>query len=129
MQMDSFISIHIFTGNNIGAEGAKLLGEVMKHNTFLTTLDLGCMKNLIFRDFVDTNGLIYSYGLTANNIGFEGSKGWRETLKQNVALTTLDLGCMKENDIYDFVMQMDSHIPCVKVIILVVKELKFWVKH
>ena len=30
--------------NDIGAEGAKELGEALKLNTTITTLDLGCMK-------------------------------------------------------------------------------------
>ena len=32
------------TGNRIGAEGAKGLGEALKLNTTLTTLDLASMK-------------------------------------------------------------------------------------
>ena len=38
MQMDSFI--HVCIGNGIGVEGAKVLGEALKRNTVLTTLDL-----------------------------------------------------------------------------------------
>ena len=39
------------TDNNIGDEGAKGLGEVLKHNTVLTTLDLtstfnDCVKQM-----------------------------------------------------------------------------------
>ena len=33
------------TGNGIGDEGAKGLGETLKLNTTLTTLDLSCMKH------------------------------------------------------------------------------------
>ena len=35
------------TGNRIGAEGAKGLGEVLKLNTTITTLDLSGTKPLI----------------------------------------------------------------------------------
>ena len=35
----------IWTVNNIGDEGAKMLSEGLKSNSTLTTLDLGCDDN------------------------------------------------------------------------------------
>ena len=38
----------MYTENGIDVEGAKMLGEALKYNATLTTLDLYSMKQLIF---------------------------------------------------------------------------------
>ena len=42
LYIDSYIH-YVCTGNGIGAEGAKGLGEALNLNTTLTTLHLSCM--------------------------------------------------------------------------------------
>ena len=44
MQIDSYFH-YVCTGNSIGDEGAKGLGEALKLNTTLTTLDLTSTKH------------------------------------------------------------------------------------
>ena len=41
------INNEIWTGNNIGAEGARMISESLKTNTTLTELDLSCDENEI----------------------------------------------------------------------------------
>ena len=36
--------IHIYTDNDIGDEGAKVLGEALKRNIVITTLNLGSIQ-------------------------------------------------------------------------------------
>ena len=43
--MDSFIPM--YTDNNISVEGAKELGEALKHNSTLTMLSLAGMKEIL----------------------------------------------------------------------------------
>ena len=45
---------YVCTANDIGPEGAKGLGEALKHNTTLTTMDLGCIDN-DFKNIFDGN--------------------------------------------------------------------------
>jgi hypothetical protein len=55
------------TGNDIGAEGAKGLGEALKLNSTITTLYLRCMKHfMIFHDvdrfiYIHYMGCVYVY--------------------------------------------------------------------
>ena len=44
MQIDSYIH-YVCTDNGIGAEGAKGLGEALKLNSSITTLNLESMKH------------------------------------------------------------------------------------
>jgi hypothetical protein len=61
--------------NNIGTEGAKVIGEALKVNTLLTYI-----------------------GLNGNNIGAEGGKAIGEALKVNTSLTEI---LLQRNNIGD----------------------------
>ena len=58
--MDSFLCV--CTGNNIGDEGTKILGESLKYNVALTTLNLAGMKHLTFDicNVAEADGLLHS---------------------------------------------------------------------
>ena len=68
---------------------------------------------------------------TANNIGDEGAKGLGEALKCNTTITTLDLNSMNHELIFgDNMMKLYiEKFMYVQVILLVLKELKYWGKH
>ena len=88
--------IHVFTvcaDNNIDIEGAKVLGEALKHNSTLTELRLESLKVLIIYTVMQVDS--YScYVCTGCNIGNKGANGLGEALKYNTTLTSLDLACI-----------------------------------
>jgi len=82
MIVDFWIS-NLTGGNNIGYEGAKIIGESLMKNNSLTSLELGIF--FIIVDFWISN-------LTgSNNIGYEGAKIIGESLMKNSSLTSLNL--------------------------------------
>ena len=95
--MNSFIH-YVCTENNIGDEGTKALGEVLKFNTILTTLELGSIKTFDFNIFdyiLPIHSYLFIYVYTDNNVGVEGAKVLGEALKYNNVLTTLYLKSIK----------------------------------
>ena len=71
-------------GNNIGDEGAKILGESLKHNTVLTLLGLKRMKPLTSSDFrmrIDMCGL--------QGIGLVSKEQWLSENLWNTMLHSL----------------------------------------
>ena len=79
-----FYCIHVWTGNTIGAKGAEVLGEALKYNNSVTTLNL---KGMIYWI------LWYKWSnlWTGNRIGNRGAKILENILKCNNTLTTLNL--------------------------------------
>ncbi len=75
----------VWTGNKIGAEGARALSESLKNNTMLTALDLSGTY------YEDDDYLLE----TNENIGEEGAIMIIEALKTNSTLTLLNLSCAK----------------------------------
>ena len=71
------ISWRVWTGNKIGAEGARALSGSLKTNTMLTALDLSGERG------------------SNENIGEEGAIMIIEALKTNSTLTLLKLSCEK----------------------------------
>ena len=62
LQIDSYIDVN--TVNDIGPEGAKVLGEALKHNIALISLFLEGMKSLLFCGFFcDPYSLLHLCGL------------------------------------------------------------------
>ena len=85
------------TDNNIGIEGAQSIGEALKTNTSLTSLNLGCEKTEKTgeKEKRHKHDQIKSphTTITGNNIGVEGAQSIGEALKTNTSLTSLNLGC------------------------------------
>ena len=71
----------VWTGNKIGAEGARALSGSLKTNTMLTALDL--------------SGGPCFWSRLNENIGEEGAIMIIEALKTNSTLTLLNLSCDK----------------------------------
>ena len=90
--------------NKIGPEGASALGEALKVNAVVTTLDLGWNKigdswNSIgdngakaIAEALKVNAVLTKLKLLGNNIGPEGAIAIAEALKVNAVLTKLELG-------------------------------------
>ena len=78
--------LHIFqiTGNEIGVEGCRAIGEALKANTSLTQLDLRLIQQHHHFSFSHLQ-------ITDNKIGDEGGKVIAEALKINTSLTKLFL--------------------------------------
>jgi len=79
------ISVFYFSNlkgkNNIGNEGAEIIGEVLMKNNSLTSLNLGIL-------------LLISNLIESSNIGYEGAKIIGEALIKNNSLTSLNLGIL-----------------------------------
>ena len=86
-----------YLDNNIGPEGACALAESLKQNTALINLILTSMLELHELLFVaapwDISRPIRAYSYLGNKIGAEGAYALAKSLKQNITLTQLDLGC------------------------------------
>ena len=84
--MTLFISTYSqITGNQIGAEGGKAIGEALKSNTSLTELNLTVAQQ-------QQQHFSFSHSqITGNQIGDEGGKAICEALKTNTSLTELNL--------------------------------------
>ena len=66
---------------------------------------------------------------TGNGIGDEGAKGLGEALKLNTTITTLYLRGMKHEYIMILYYRLiHIFIMCIQIIVLVMKELKYWEK-
>ena len=81
-------------GNNIGAEGAKAIGEMLKTNETVTVVDLSsekwfiCRRDALFKLEINVLWLF----VAVNNIGAEGAKAiGGGVLKTNETLTVDDL--------------------------------------
>ena len=73
--------------NNIQEEGCKSITEMLKTNTSLTMLELGCKWDIIW--VVKMPWIIH--GKVGNKIGDEGSTVLAEAIKINSTLTELSL--------------------------------------
>ena len=74
--------------NDIGVEGVKSVSEILKTNTALTSLDLGCNEERT-RKRRERN----DERLTGFYFGVEGAKSVSKMLMTNTALTSLNLEC------------------------------------
>ena len=80
----------INTGNEIGTEGAKALGDGLEANSTLRELDLcGLHKE---QNFKMKNNNVMMNSQTANKIGTEGIKWLSEKVRTNLSLREIDLG-------------------------------------
>src|SRR5579864_783746 len=80
----------LHTGNSIGDEGAKALGEGLKENKTLLYLYLQSTSS--FRGWIDVcMGADNVWMVAGNQIGPEGAKALGEGLKENKTLTKLSL--------------------------------------
>eukprot|EP01022_Parablepharisma_sp_SALTPOND_P035745 TRINITY_DN963_c0_g1_i1.p1 TRINITY_DN963_c0_g1~~TRINITY_DN963_c0_g1_i1.p1 ORF type:complete len:287 (-),score=-21.33 TRINITY_DN963_c0_g1_i1:338-1198(-) len=107
--------IYIIEGNNIGSEGAKAIGAVLKKNCALSILNLGINLNPYYLQYLivlATKGqrllelgqretILQPYQISVfpfhlltielNNIAYEGAKAIGASLRKNRTLTTLSL--------------------------------------
>jgi len=82
----------VWTGNDIGPEGAIMISEGLKCNSTLTRLNLkGDEKNDKVRKEEEKNNNEKNVIWTENGIGVEGAGMISETLKCNSTLTELNL--------------------------------------
>ena len=79
------------TDNKIGVEGAKTVGELLKVNTALATLDLSCGRE---RQELNENNI--NCKMTVNKIGVDGTKSLVEVLKTNITLTSLKMNSKRK---------------------------------
>ena len=79
--------------NHMGDEGVKMMSEVLKVNTSLISINLGCEEEQKKGKY--EKGKANNH-MTGNEIGTEGAKALCEMLKVNSTLTFLDLFCEEE---------------------------------
>jgi hypothetical protein len=82
--------------NKIGAEGAKSIGEALKTNSCLTSLNLkgnniSAEGTKYIGEALKTNSCVTNHNLVYNKIGDEGAICIAEALKINASLTVLVL--------------------------------------
>ena len=121
-----------WSGNDIGSEGGKALGEALKVNAMLTQLNLSCMSSfcewiyvcILWFDLAD------SLWITDNNISSEGGKALGEALKVNAMLKELNVGCMSSfcGWIYVCILWFDlaDNLHRVQTTALVMREERLW---
>ena len=85
-----------WTGNDIGAEGARMISEALKINSTLTELNLECDENnneeiRIRNKEFQQELIIDKWTWTDNNTEAEGAEMISEALKINSTLTELNL--------------------------------------
>ena len=76
--------------NNVGIEGARMLGEALKTNTTLTTLDLSSEESTEKKSDNDIYKRL-NFNNKDNFIGDEGARLLSDGLRKNTALTKLNL--------------------------------------
>ena len=79
----------VFLGTYVGVEGAKAIGEALKTNETVTTVDLSCEKCYFIYETISF--LKVCVCLLVNEIGAEGAKAICEMLKTNKTVTTVIL--------------------------------------
>jgi hypothetical protein len=89
----SFFLLHSLAGNRIGAEGAVAIGEALKCNKTITTLECGggnasrLLSSVYPR--LSYNLLLLYISIIGNGIGDEGAAAIGEVLKRNKTITKL----------------------------------------
>ena len=90
----SFFTFRV-TGNEIGAEGGRAIGEALKTNTSLTRLNL--LVILHHQHFS-----YFTFRVTGNEIEAEGGRAICEALKTNTSLTKLNLELIQQHQHFSF---------------------------
>ena len=60
------IDIYIWTGNNIGEEGARMISEALKINTTLTELDLHCDEIWKINEIINNEMIVKEWEMNKN---------------------------------------------------------------
>jgi hypothetical protein len=88
----------LWTGNELGVEGAKVIAKALASNRTLTTLNLQCTDSVMhWRRRHEGTGwlmtfLLYELFWAANGLEVEAAKLIAKALESNYTLTTLYLG-------------------------------------
>jgi hypothetical protein len=93
----ALITILAFFDTKLTSKDIQLLGEGLKRNNSLTTLDLTCNDFgaegcMYLSEALKQHKTIAYLSLAGNSIGLEGTKYITSFLKENTSLTMLDLG-------------------------------------
>ena len=87
-------------GNKLGEDGAKYIADVLKVNTTLSNLEIGCESFfvfffMIFVFFFENLFFFFWFSFLVNRIGDSGVSYFAEALKVNNTL--IDLTCLCES--------------------------------
>jgi len=80
-----------YLANRLGSDGAKYIADVLKMNTTLESLDIGCESFfcLFGRFFGKSNYLFFCFSFSVNEVGDAGVFNIAEALKVNSTLNAI----------------------------------------
>jgi Ran GTPase-activating protein (RanGAP) involved in mRNA processing and transport len=113
--MDAFrtrVISHVYSGNQIGKEGAEALPQSLERNSSLTSLDL---TGTLCRYGCVPCARVISHVYSDNQIGKEGAEALARSLERNSSLTSLDLrgtlcryGCVQRASVISHVYSVNQ---------------------